>query len=154
MPMIRDRLTQRIQERRDQLEELDRQRLVLTAEIRAYEDALEMVPTASSASSGANDARKPRRSSANWNAAMAALSAEPIRAFDIDEVLAVTKEHGFEPTRGNVRSQMAAYVARNWVEREGDGIFKVTGAGRNTFLHDAAPEIQAEEEGPETEPAF
>jgi hypothetical protein len=125
-------LSVKIEERRRRLGAMAQERMILEAELRAYEDAMAIVSTASPSAPlppalpHVSPAR--RRMAANWTAALVPF-AEPPRDFSIDDVLQSAAAAGFNPTRGNVRSQMAAFIQRGKAERVSDGVFKLTQSG-------------------------
>lgn len=149
-------LTAKIAERRARLMELAREQIVAEAELRAYEDACEMISgrqpscteTRPLASEGATArkaiigaARRVRKSSAVWESIVAECAPSLNAVFNIDDVLTSAARRNFTPTRGNVRSQMAAYIGRGLLERVAQGSFRITVDGLPVFgtRHQQAP---------------
>ena len=127
-----DALKEKIEGNKARLVELDRERLILTTQIAAYEDALNLISDADIAEDSAP--RSSRRTSANWVAALYPLIKGRGRVFSTDEILREAALHNFHPSRGNVRSQMGAYKTKGWMEGIGEGKFKVTDEGRKQLL--------------------
>lgn len=118
---------------------LQREALVIKAEIQAYQHVLDLLPTKGGKSDGERPARRQserrgRRGSEGWSSTMVKLAEhQPSLPFTLDHVIAVASLVGFKPTRGNVRSQMATYVNRGVLERVGLGAFQFTETGLAAF---------------------
>jgi len=133
-------LDAKIAERRARLVELDREKVVAEAELRAYEDARSMISGTPLPSTGGmarkaviGVAKRVRKSSATWERIVAECAPKPDVIFSIDDVLEAATRRSFSPTRGNVRSQMAAYVGRGLLARAGTGTFRTTSEGASVF---------------------
>jgi hypothetical protein len=133
---MRTNILSRIAECRADKERLERELLVVNARLETYEDVLRLLPGAS-ASSGTSTPtgelitaeRRSRRISSGWKAVLQAVNTSDRSVFTIDNVLDAGRPVGFAPTRGNVRSQMAAYIDRGIIERVGQGHYRLTPAG-------------------------
>lgn len=116
---------------------LERDILVVNARIQAYEDVLNMLqpvaherPVTQSVSLHDSTPRGRRALSGQWKAALSALKTSGFSVFSIDNLLeSVAATSGVQLPRGNVRSQMAAYVTRGVIERVGQGHFRLTPSG-------------------------
>lgn len=140
--VMTDALRAKISQKRKRLTALDHERVVLEAELRAYEDALKLIAPGEAGNiadsiglSNRQRVPRPRRLSDEWSRALAQFVPNHREAFDIDAVLAAANVVGLNPTRGNVRSQMAAYVGRGLLERVNEGSFRLTDAGLSEFSH-------------------
>jgi hypothetical protein len=133
---MRTNILSRIAECRADKERLERELLVVNARLETYEDVLRLLPGVSASSGASTPAgelitaeRRSRRMSAGWKAVLQAVKTSDRSVFTIDNVLDAGRPAGFAPTRGNVRSQMAAYIDRGIIERVGQGHFRLTPAG-------------------------
>jgi hypothetical protein len=116
---------------------LEREILVVNARVQTYEDVLSMLPADAlerpvppSTGAADSDGRGRRALSTQWKSALLFLKKSSYSIFTIDNLLeAVSSTSGTEIPRGNVRSQMAAYVTRGVIERVGQGHFRLTPAG-------------------------
>ena len=125
-------LQQRIDERRNELAALEARRVIITAEIRAYEDALALIGDQSPQSQPTMQ-RSFRRQSGQWPAILEALAKKHPVKFDLDAVERIAAEVGAEPTRGGIRSKMAALTDQGTLERVGFGEFRFTEKGRGEY---------------------
>jgi len=127
-------LKEKIESGKARLADLDRERLILTTQIETYEDTLSLISQAEMSSDESASSRSSRRTSANWAATLFPFIKGKGRVFSIDDILTEAGIQGFQPTRGNVRSQMGAYKTKNWIKSVGEGQFKVTDEGRKQLL--------------------
>lgn len=134
---MRSDLLARVNECRAELERLERQVLVVTTRLEAYEDVLSLMPPDGAASvvapspmNAATDRRAKRSLSRQWLAALSSLRVSKFSVFTIDNAVeAVAATSGMHPPRGNIRSQLHSYAERGIVERVGQGHFRLTPAG-------------------------
>jgi hypothetical protein len=165
---MRDQILSKIEQRRARLLELERERLVLQGELSAYEDALRYFPsdnpqavekpaTPTKVTNSNVDrvpvVRRRRRQSSYWKEALRRLSTTPLSTFDIDAIMRGVADLGMTPTRGNVRSQMAAYIDRGLVSRVSDGEFKLTDEGLSQIHSLASDKDEAADPTPSGESA-
>jgi hypothetical protein len=141
---MRNQILAKIDHRRARLLELERERLMLQGELTAYEDALSYFPDnpqpvekspdpadrADDMIDRAAPIQRRKRLPNPWMHALRRLSHQPVDSFGIDDVMREVASQGLEPTRGNVRSQMAAYIDRRLIDRIRDGEFRLTVTGR------------------------
>jgi uncharacterized protein with von Willebrand factor type A (vWA) domain len=138
---MRNLIIAKIDQRRARLLELERERLILQGELSAYEDALRYFPPdnpqpvdndaapAPKAAQEERQVRRRRRIAEPWADALRQVCPTVNATFSIDAIMRAVMTHGITPTRGNVRSQMAAYIERGIVDRVSDGQFRLTDAG-------------------------
>jgi hypothetical protein len=148
MRVMNDALDQKIASRRARLSELEREKMIVEAELRAYEDAASMLTGSKLMSTGSfarntvlGAARRVRKTSAIWEIIVAECASSGGQVFEIDDVLTVASKHNFSPTRGNVRSQLASYVGRGLLDRAGVGAFRLTAIGQEIFRVAAPSQI-------------
>jgi hypothetical protein len=132
-------LESQVAERRKALSELDRRRIVLEAELRAYEDALrhDLAATAAANSNGKTDQsalelNRPEdmeriatfnRLSDGWRKILSTLrSRETFRSYDMHKV---ANEQGMDTSMPNVRSQLTLLTQRGILRRVGPGEYTV-----------------------------
>jgi hypothetical protein len=133
-PSMTEELRAKIAERRTRLADIQNELVILRAELRAYEDALTMVEARRQTTAGGSNRRvRTRRPSEDWAAVFSSLSLTHPHGFTIDDILAVAAGQDFATTRGNVRSQAAAYINRELLERLNEGTFRLTEAGTREF---------------------
>lgn len=132
--MTKTYIEQQIAEREEQLEqveaqiaEAERRALVLRAEIRAYEDALNHQPIRRAASSGSR--RKPARKrglSQTWRELIAFIAIHAPAPVGLDDLYRASQAMGHDLRDDSVRSQMASCVKRGYVTRVAPGQFTAT----------------------------
>lgn len=135
-------LVQRLNERRERRRALEREIIVLEAEIRAYEEALRLVSgeagsgddggqEGGSAPEGTHDRagpvpRKPRNLSPHWARIIAVMAERRSSPTSIADIVGIAAANGLTLSKPTVRSQMSLYTARGITKRVGQGCFTVT----------------------------
>lgn len=137
-----DALKAKIAEHRALLASLDEKRVVVAAELGAYEDALRLVSTPTTTARAvasfpplkmqATVTAVPSKS-AKWPLLLQELAKRHPETFDIDDIQKAAERVSLHPTRGNIRSQMAAFVNKKILQRLGHGMFKFTDEGAAQF---------------------
>ena len=130
----------------ERLREIDREKLLVMAELRAYEDSLhhfisekETVPEPKTAA-----APKPKGSpsefemSKDWLNVMRELCKRG-KAFSAGDMVNVGREIGFNTRTTNARSQLAFYAKKKYVRRVQRGMYAITGDGKAVFQKNEAP---------------
>lgn len=126
-------LLARISDRRRRLTELERERLVLEAELRAYEDALALtrgpdVILSNPPYSTRRSQTRSRSLSEQWKNILVGMHSLG-RPASVEDIVELGRRAGSELSEGNVRSQMALYVERGYVQRPSPGSYVVSEKG-------------------------
>ncbi len=131
-------LENQITERRKALADLDRRRVVLEAELRAYEDAFRherpapQAPTAAANKQTALDLNTPEnveriaafnRLSVDWRNVLQTLSSRQV--FRSSHMLEAAQEQGMQTSLPNVRSQLTLLTQRGILRRVDTGEYSV-----------------------------
>lgn len=124
-------LALKISERKAELAALDARRIILEAEIRAYEDAYSLISSGIHISSQGEGqtVSSVRLKAGQWTELLKAMALRHPAPFDLDELVSAAGKIDFHPSRGNIRSQMAALVNRGTLSRVGQGAFRFTDEG-------------------------
>jgi hypothetical protein len=134
-------LLDKLDERRAALARLDHDRMVLIAQIAAYEDAVRLLNTPAASITGAAGTlaaqapaphREPsKRSGVRLSKVWAhVLGSLGTAQFGYDDIMQMSDIFGFGIKRNVARSQMKLYTDSGLVERVSDGKFRVTPAGK------------------------
>lgn len=153
-------LEQKISERRDAIQQHDRviarikqdlsereqKRMIVAAELRAYEDALKHMPAPSKSrrSAKSKNGGLQRKLSDTWTFILRKIGERHPLASTHDEIMAVAEAGGYPVKRENLRSQMSQYKNRNIVERLRPGEYRLTKLGAKEVgitLNEEAPDV-------------
>lgn len=118
--------TQRL---KDELQRLEMKRLVVEAELRAYEDVAATLPVRTRRSRRDTDRPLQRRLSQTWTFILRGLGRAYPDTLNGEQIREVAEAGGYDVTPENVRSQMALYVNKGLVERTGPGEYRLTQIG-------------------------
>src|ERR1700730_16877183 len=122
-----------IASRRARLHELDRERLTVEAELRAYEDALRHLPAAETAeTAGISDELHTGsfQMTPGWLDTLRTLDVRG-RSFKAQDMIAAGASVGFEIKSLNARSQLFQYQKKGIVKRVAAGKYTLTQKGRD-----------------------
>jgi hypothetical protein len=125
-----------IASRRTRLHELDRERLTVEAELRAYEDALRHLPVAETAETPAVSQAVSELHSGSFQMTPAWLNTLRTldvrgRSFKAHDMIAAGASVGFEIKTLNARSQLFQYQKKGIVKRVAAGKYTLTQKGRD-----------------------
>jgi hypothetical protein len=149
--MVYGALERKIAEREGRLAALERERLEVEAELRAYRDALHLVrdaPTDARASRSAptvvrqaaqddGGKRAARGLSGKWVHIWSAVGRKHPGDFSFDDVIHVSEELGHPVSRDNVRSQLWSRGEAGDFRRTSPGMYRMTDQGREAFVGDS-----------------
>ena len=135
-----DALTIKIAECRSELDDVDARLAMLTVErvrietkLGAFEEALRIVQAEGKPQSKRSTSSSPegigRKLRPEWIDVLSHFGKVHPAPFNIDDIEEYVRGAGYPYTRGNIRSQMAQYHSRTFVERVGDGVFRLTERG-------------------------
>lgn len=153
-------LTDRISNLRARLGDIERERLTLAGELRAYEDALQHFVAEELGSSAPQPAQVPGPTeqveptsktksstsfemSPDWLNVMRSLMWQG-KPFSAADMMATAEKNGFETKTTNARSQLSFYEKKGYVRRVGRGQYLVTPEGRLTFSKKSGPNSQTQ----------
>lgn len=153
-------LERKILERRDTIKQLDRvigsiksqlsereqQRMIVVAELRAYEDALAHMPSPSKSrrSSKSKNGGLQRKLSETWAFILRKIGERHPLASTHDQIMEIAEAGGYPVKRDNLRSQMSQYENRGIVERLRPGEYRLTKLGAKEVgitLNEEAPDM-------------
>lgn len=129
-----------IDQRRHRLQELDREKIAVSAELRVFEDMLlkftqdeaPIEPVKAVKASALAAGGSAFQMSKEWKAIFKALDTRG-RQFDAADIILVGQSLGFTLTTPSVRSQFAHYTKRGYLRKVLRGKYSITPKGRERF---------------------
>lgn len=142
-------LQSQIEQRRQRLQQIERDRITVAAELRAYEDMLHQLGASEDeASSSHEPAGSPEvratpptsfKMSTHWVKALRLLEAAG-RSFSAGDMVKAAKGVGFDTSAANARSQIAHYQTRGYIRRTAHGRYALTPKGKEKLTNDESPD--------------
>jgi hypothetical protein len=148
-------IADKIAVKRRQLAELERSIELLRVEIATYEDALSLVELTRADSQSARTrsrqtavstnqrVRRERGISPSWRTILERVGRNGPQPVDLDDIARFARDAGLDVSSANLRSQMASYNKRGWLERVRPGRYKLSPAGQQIVgvrIDDLLPE--------------
>lgn len=136
-------LTSKAESLRQRLIELDREKLTVTAELRAYDDMLhrlefEEIEQAQQAKEKPKGTPTEFEMSKDWLRVMQELCKRG-KSFSAGDMVQVATENGFGTKTTNARSQLAFYRKKKYVRRIERGLYSITSEGKAVFQKKETP---------------
>ena len=135
-------LRKRVSDLQDQIDALEKKRLVTEAQLQAYQDTLNRAPSDPEPKRIRN-----RKLSKQWADILTWIYENRLNTSSLDKIEEAARGLGYKIERGTLRSRMVTYVDRGLVEWVPGGSYRVTETGRveagKAHVDTAKPETEA-----------